>query len=107
MNVIETEIKAAIDKELISACERFPMFSSLHEAYGVIKEEVEEASEELEELKKYFDMAWGQIKLNNNELALNHLTRMQGAALRLAVEACQVSAMCIKARQSERKENNE
>lgn len=102
MNVIHNEIRDVIEKELVSACEKFPMFASLHEASAVIFEEYQEAREELEDCLRFFDLAWQQIRLNNSALALNHITRMKYASERLAIEACQMSAMCEKAIQSER-----
>lgn len=103
MNAIQNEIRDAIEKEIESACERFPMFASLHEACAVIFEEYQEAREELEACLRFFEMAWEQVRLNNSRLALNHITRMKYAAERLAIEACQMSAMCEKAIQSELK----
>lgn len=104
MNVITEEIRAAAVKELAAAMEKHPHFSSLHEAYGVIREELEEATEELADCERFFGMAWEMIKHDRTECALQHITRLKYAAERLAIEACQVSAMCIKAIESERKE---
>jgi len=100
MNVIENEIKAAVDKELTAACERFPMFASLHEAAAVIFEEYQESAEKLEACKTIFDYAWQQIRLNNSQFALSTFEQMKCIATKLAVEACQVAAMCEKAIQS-------
>ena len=93
MNAITDDIRDAIEKELISANEKFPMFSSMHEGIAVLFEEYQEASEELDNVKRYMDMAWHQIRLNNTQLALSQATRIKYAAERLAIEACQVSAM--------------
>jgi hypothetical protein len=97
MDVIKEEIQAAIDKELKAACDRFPMFASLHEAYAVIKEEKEEAMDEFADIERFLSMAWGLIKQNQLNLALNHIKGVGYAAERLAIEACQISAMCKKA----------
>ena len=102
MNAIENDIRGIIDKELSSANQKFPMFASLHEASSVIFEEYQEALEELEDCLRFFDLAWQQIRLNNSALALSHITRMKYASERLAIEACQMSAMCEKAEISER-----
>jgi hypothetical protein len=104
MNVITEEIRAAAVKELAAAMEKHPLFVNLHEAYGVIKEELEEATDELNDCYRFFAMAWKSIKQDRNETALQHITRLKYAAERLAIEATQVSAMCIKAIESERKE---
>ena len=107
MNVITEEIRAATVKELSAAMEKHPLFVNLHEAYGVIREELDEALVEFADCERFFDMAWQMIKQDRNETALEHLTRLKYAAERLAIEAVQVSAMCIKAIESERKEKNE
>lgn len=96
MDVIKEEIQGAIEKELTAAMEKHPLFASLHEAYGVIKEEKEEAMGEFAEIERSFSMAWGLIK-QDSPLALNHLKGVGYAAERLAIEACQIAAMCKKA----------
>ena len=100
MDVIKNEIKEAVEKELTAACERFPMFASLHEGVAVIFEEYQEASEALTAVQRYLELTWRQIRGNNKTLTLNHLTRVKTAAEHLAIEACQVAAMCEKAIQS-------
>lgn len=101
MNAIQEEIRGAIDKELTAAMQKHPPFASLHEAYGVIREELSEALEEFADCERFFDMAWKQIRINHTETALQHISRLKDAAERLAIEACQVSAMCKKAIKSE------
>lgn len=102
MDAIKDDIRDAVEKELASACEKFPMFSSLHEGYAVLKEEYEESMEEMTCIKTCIDLMWNQVKLNNSKLALSHAARIKYAAERLAIEACQVSAMAEKMIQSER-----
>lgn len=104
MNAIKEEIRGAIGKELTAAMQKHPLFASLHEAYGVIREELDEATEELADCERFFGMAWKQIRVDCPELALQHISRLKDAAERLAIEAVQVSAMCEKAIRSERKE---
>lgn len=99
MDVIRDDIRDAIEKELCGANERFPLFASMHEAAAVIAEERDEAAEAMKTVCDHFDMAWRLIK-NNSELSLQCITRMKFAAEELAVEACQVAAMCEKAVQS-------
>lgn len=100
MDAIREDIIAAVDKELTAANEKFPMFASLHEAYGVIAEEKYEVNDALNDVNRYIDIAWKQIRNNNSKLAVEHLLRAKDAAINLAIEACQVAAMCIKAKQS-------
>lgn len=104
MNVSNLEITKAVEAELTSANEKHPPFASLHEAYAVIKEELEEAEYELGEACDSLEGAWGCIKQDNAEDALKHLGLLGIRAKRLAMEACQVVAMCDKAEQSLRGE---
>ena len=100
MNVIQDEIRDAIEKELCGANERFPLFASMHEAAAVIAEERDEAAEALEDLKYAFDTLWRAVKRNNQVVALNAIRTMASRAEELAIEACQIAAMCEKAIQS-------
>ena len=100
MDVIQNDIRDAIEKELCSANERFPLFASLHEAIAVIAEEKEEAGEEMQRVTSSLLDAWCQIRKNEPKTALEHLVRLKFSAEALAIEACQVAAMCEKAAQS-------
>jgi hypothetical protein len=107
MNVCRQEILCAVATELTSANEKHPPFASLHEAYAVIKEELEEAECELEKACDCLECAWECIKQDNAEDALKHLGWLRIRAKHLAMEACQVAAMCDKAEQSLRGKENE
>lgn len=106
MNVIYEDIKELVNKELTAANEKHPLFTSLHEAYAVICEEVDEAREECDEVEKFMTMAWQQVRQDHSKLALEHISRVRDAAIRLATEACQVAAMCDKAAMSARSKND-
>lgn len=107
MNVIENDIRDAIEKELVGANERFPLFASMHEAAAVIAEERDEAADALAEVREMFDTLWRAIKRDNMPVALSAIRRMGYNAEHLAIEACQVAAMCEKAVQSAAKWNDE
>lgn len=100
MNVCENEIRDAIEAELVSANEKQPPFTSLHEAYAVILEEFEETDDELMLCNECIQKAWHCIKDDNIQGALHYFARLKYRAERLAMEACQVAAMAIKAEQS-------
>ena len=100
MNVITEEIKAAIQKELAGANERFPLFSSLHEAYAVISEESDEALDAMKHFSDMFMLFWKAVKQNNAPVAIDCIARAKHAAENLAIEACHVAAMCEKSIQS-------
>ena len=92
MNAIENDIRALVDKELAAANERFPQFHSQHEGYAVILEEVEECEEVFaflkEELSSVKNAVWHDKEAN--------VTFLFGDAMKLAIEAIQVAAMCKK-----------
>lgn len=100
INVCENEIRDAIEAELVAANEKNPPFASLHEAYAVILEEFEEANDEFMLCHEYLQKAWNCIKENNTQGALDYFVRLKYKAERLAMEACRVAAMAIKAEQS-------
>lgn len=101
MNAIHKDIKALVITEMAEANKTHPMFASLHEAYAVICEEVDEAREECDEVEKFMALAWKQVRKDNPKLTLEHISRVKDAAIRLAEEAVQVAAMCDKAIMSE------
>ena len=101
MIVCQDEIRDAIEHELVAANEIHPLFVSLHESYAVILEELEEAEEQLELCKTQLELAWERIRSDNITPALITMRSIERAAEHLAEEACQVSAMAIKAQQSE------
>lgn len=97
MNAVKNDIKNLINKELEAANEVNRPFASMHEAYAVIKEEIEEAEDEAEKAARYLDIAWLNIKHDNIINAKTCLADVYKAAMNLAVEAVQVAAMCKKA----------
>lgn len=96
MDVIYKDIEALVEKELNAANETYPPFASMHEAYAVIKEEMDEVDFERDNAQYYFENAWENIKKDNPYAKVN-LVDVHYAAIRLAVEAVQVAAMCKKA----------
>lgn len=94
MNAVETHVRNLIEIELASANERFPQFHSAHEGWAVIKEEVEEAEEELAKMKIYLAGAWGNI--TSDVQANSDIESLKQRAINVACEAIQVAAMCQK-----------
>jgi hypothetical protein len=89
-------LDSIIQQEYSSAKLKFPTFASGHEGYAVIKEELEEAADELRFLENQLDILWMHVKENNSyqqEIATNSLIKF---SRRLAQEAIQVSAMCLR-----------
>lgn len=83
--------------ELIMANMKFPLFASDHEAYGVICEEVEETSSELQKMKDSLEIfkrcVFGDMALTDKEVAIR---KLRASAVLCAAESIQVIAMCDK-----------
>lgn len=97
MDAVKNDIKILVDKEIDAANKAHPPFASMHEAYAVIKEELEEAEDEAAKAGRYLNVAWLNIKHDNIINAKVCLADIYKAAMNLAVEAVQVAAMCKKA----------
>lgn len=73
-----------------------PAFHSLHEGYAVIKEEVEEADEEMDRLKKKLGFLWENVKNDAEDVAQRNFEDMKSMAIAGACELIQVAAMADK-----------
>jgi hypothetical protein len=73
---------------------KHPLFNSTHEGYAVIKEEIEEAEQELNDVNAQLQRSWYFIK--HNEDADKDMLRLKEYAVNLAAEAIQVAAMAQK-----------
>lgn len=103
-------IEKLINDELQSANKKFPLFSSWHEAYAVILEEVEEANNEADVMcNLYLDRLWHDIKAKASSEAdrFEDIGILRGHAVRAIEELIQVAAMCDKAAMSLGKEEAE
>lgn len=103
-------IEKLINEELQSANKKFPLFSSWHEAYAVILEEMEEANNEADVMcNLYLDRLWRDIKAKASSEAdrFEDIGMLRGRAVRAIEELIQVAAMCDKAVMSLRKERKE
>ena len=96
MNVIENEVKAAIDKELQAATEKFGLHHSWHEKYAVMLEELEELEHEVRLTNEYLNSAWFGVKHNLEDYAEGNIPDVYEHAVKAACEAIQVAAMAKK-----------
>jgi len=94
MNAVEKDVDSLVFKELNEANKHFPLFSSTHHGYAVIKEEIEETMDGMNLLLEVFASAWDSIK--KNDPALDQIRTARAVAAHIAVEAIQVAAMCDK-----------
>lgn len=69
-------------------------FASDHECYSVIKEELEEAEEEITQLKNALDALWLMVKMDSD--LEDMLIDMKRISYFLIADAIQVYAMCEK-----------
>ena len=92
----ENVIKEMIQQELKEANKSHPMFHSDHEAYAVIKEEIEEASFESISLENYLGNLWHKVVTDETNKTRVY-EEMKKASIRAIQEAIQVAAMCDKA----------
>lgn len=98
-------IKSLVAEELAAANQRYPLFSSQHEAYAVTKEELEEALEDLCETKKLLNIVWDKIRKNDD--CTQEFRVMMHTAMHAAYESIQIAAMCQKAIDSEEERHAE
>ena len=94
MNAVEKDVDVLVFKELNEANKRFPLFSSPHHGYAVIKEEIEETMDGMNLLLEVFADAWNNIK--KNKPVFDQIRAAKAVAENIAVEAIQVAAMCDK-----------
>jgi hypothetical protein len=99
-----TTISSLIQHELYEANEKFPQFQSRHEAFAVILEEFEEASNEIEDIETgiiedYWDFCKGS---KNHEPGcdeiINFLDCLDAGIMCAIKELIQIGAMVKKAR---------
>ncbi len=90
------DVNYLVQNELDMACETHgDKFNSGHEAYAVIKEEVEELEAEVKLIQSTIDYMWWDIKYDDPYG--DRLEEIEKYATRAACEAIQVSAMARKA----------
>lgn len=71
-----------------------PQFADEHHGYAVIKEEVEEARDELDSVEDLLEHGWNRIKADTSAKCV--ILILKKKALLLAAEAIQVAAMAQK-----------
>lgn len=89
-------IENAITAETASAINNWgETYNSLHEGYAILKEEVEEANDEMKFVNAQLEHClWPSIKSSLNPYT--DVANIRNNAERLALEAVQVAAVCNK-----------
>jgi hypothetical protein len=94
VNAVTHDVIELINKEFDFSMTKYPWFNSPHEGYAVIKEEVEEASEELDQIINRLAEVWNNIRCNMNaEASMEFLLH---TAINAITELIQVAAMAQK-----------
>ena len=105
--MIREELVKAIEEqariELEEANKGHKLFNSPHEGWAVLKEEVEEADMELEEVENALEVMWNGIKYDMDR-ETSDAEDIRLSAIGAAAECVQVAAMCMKI-QNARKNN--
>jgi SMC interacting uncharacterized protein involved in chromosome segregation len=92
-NIVNQLIKA----EYKNACDNFgDKYHSLHEAYAVLLEEVEEVNNEFCALKSNVEHLWYSIKKNDTEVSCFNLGVMESDVISSMRELAQVGAVLQK-----------
>lgn len=94
--ITEEEVKALFEKELESANKVNAQFSSSHEAYAVVLEEIEEARECFHNIQTLIEDFWHGTKTNNFDEKIMATDRLETNTIALIREAVQIGAMCEK-----------
>lgn len=87
----------AAEEEKNAAIRAHGLFHSDHEAWAVLKEEVEELLELFDEDKIYVDIdkLWDKVR-RDKEIGMGDMKEIYNWAMSCAKEAVQVFAMCLK-----------
>jgi len=102
--MITTETKKAIAAACSSELENCKtygkIYNSPHEAYAVLKEELEETEENLKATKNYLNDVWQSIRSDDKEEMRLNILSLNSYALMLIYEAVQVYAVSEKFKES-------
>ena len=90
------DIDVLVADEKHRANMEYPQFHSSHEGIAVLLEEIEETSDELEGISKYFKILWNDIRHDDFMGQDLECEKIKSRARYLAAEALQVAAVCEK-----------
>lgn len=97
MKELIKEVQSAMQAELARANEKFSQFCDDHQAYAVIKEELEESEEELDRTKEALESLWELVRTDLANGKADAYVRINHFATLCAAEAIQTAAMARKA----------
>lgn len=97
MEELLDEVERTMKNELARANKKNPLFNSLHQAYGVLAEEIDEARESFKYTEEAFDKFFMCMRKDHYRSAREYLEDIRAGAIDCAAEAVQVAAMAQKA----------
>lgn len=105
MDHLSPGVDALVDLEHKTIVDKYGNgYHSDHEAHAVLQEEIEEAQEELDEVKKWAGRAWHCTR-ENMDITEDKLKRIESSAQDLAAEAVQIAAVARRWRGGVKGEN--
>lgn len=96
MNIVKDKLPALVDEEYAAAMKLYQHFSSAHEGYAVLLEEVEEAAEELADLTNAVRQVWAGVRRDDATSIRVWAAEAYRKAIDLAAESIQAAAMAQK-----------
>ena len=93
-------ITQACKAELSNAKSYGEFYNSPHEAYAILKEEVEETTDNLKSVIRLLNTIWQNIKDNDDEELVANILTLKSYALLTVFEAVQVCAVSEKFKES-------
>lgn len=86
------KIEEIIQEERDDADRKYPLFSSLHEGESVIREEIEEVSEVLDEIMETHNWIWKAVRANKSETVKSAAKTIARLSREMIAESVQVAA---------------
>ena len=99
MNAVKEQVSALVTRELFFANQKHSMFCSPHEGAAVIREELEEAQEEINAAAGMYQALWIKVKHDEGVSTIAKLLRERAESA--ACECIQLAAMAQKIIDSE------
>ena len=79
-----------------------PYFASAHEGESIIKEEIDEIEDEIQNIKRHFDNLWKAVKYNQAEDQYTQVCLVRHYCYNAIEELIQIGAMCDKFKKSQK-----
>lgn len=93
---IKLQISDLASLELAESINKYGNFKNAHEASSILREEIEEITESLDEIKRNYEMLWNNVRTDTSIGKIASILEFE--AINLCYEAIQVLAMSRKAK---------